>query len=319
MSSDFDLEDEVEEVREMLYDILKKAGAQGIEATELAKEYDKQFVECGIGQPLPSAWLRYIKVADEFDMRHEGDKIYISVIQRDNVPIQEKVASIVKEALSKDDEEVVDQDVKLQPLPLSSMPQAKTKVHILAATDPSNISIRLCSWDPMPDYLYQALAKDFSDENKKRKRIKTVEGRICVAKLPNGSWERVQIIKPSVTMGHKGYWVVFAVDVGVFHLAHEKYLQPLSEGVCAIDKLLLAKCQLAGIKPNNETGIWSRNAQQAINNWLSDVQGTEVELEPVSEWTASKEAVPTVKARILVDGTDLSKKLIDNGYAQSSD
>ncbi|CAD5220895.1 unnamed protein product [Bursaphelenchus xylophilus] len=319
MSSDFELEDEVEEVRELLYDIVKKAGPHGIETSLLAKEYEKQFVDCGIGQPLPSAWLRYIKVADEFDMRNEGDKIYISVIQRDNVPLQQKVASIVKETLSLDDEEIVDQDIKLKPLPLSGMPQCKTKVHILAATDPNNISIRLCAWDPMPDYLYSALAKDFSDESKKRKRIKTVQGRICVAKLPNGSWERVQIVKPSVTMGHKGYWVVFAVDVGVFHLAHEKYLQPLSDSVCAFDKVLLAKCELTGIKPNNETGIWSRNAQQAINNWLSEVQGTEIDLEPVSEWKMSKEEVPVVNARLSVNGEDLAKKLIENGYAQASE
>lgn len=86
-----DLEDEVEEVRELLYEIVTKAGLDGIETSQLAKEYEKQFVDFGIGRPLPSNWLRYVKVADEFDMRQEGDKTFISVIQRDANKLVEKV------------------------------------------------------------------------------------------------------------------------------------------------------------------------------------------------------------------------------------
>lgn len=158
-----------------------------------------------------------------------------------------QVASIVREAFVADEEDIVEQDVTLKALPLSGMPAGKTKVHILAATDPFDISVRLSSWDPMPDYLYSALSKDFSDETRKKKRILPKEGRVCVAKLPGGSWERVQLVKPSATMGHQGYWVVFAVDVGVYHLAHEKNLQPLSSSVLAFDKVLLAKCQVSAL------------------------------------------------------------------------
>lgn len=43
--------------------------------------------------------------------------------------------------------------IELNPLPLSTMPTSKTKVHVLSVTDPDNISIRLTSWDPMPGKL----------------------------------------------------------------------------------------------------------------------------------------------------------------------
>lgn len=155
------------------------------------------------------------------------------------------MASLVQESLNVEEDDLVEQDIKLNPLPLSGMPINKSKVHILSATDPSNISIRMVSWDPMPDYLYSALSKDFSDESAKKKRIATAEGRICVAKLPNGSWERVQLVRPSTTMASKGYWVVFAVDVGVYHLVQERNLQPVSNSVCAFEKVLLAKCEVS--------------------------------------------------------------------------
>lgn len=145
--------------------------------------------------------------------------------------------------------------VDLKPLPLSSMPTSKSKVHVLSVTDPNNISIRLTSWDPMPgllinvllcysltsDYLYCALAKDFN-ETKSTSRVLPSDGLICVAKLPGGSWERVKLVKQSTLK--KGFYVVYAVDVGIYHLTHENNLQPLSTSLHAFKNFLLAKCKV---------------------------------------------------------------------------
>jgi len=45
--SDLDLDDEIEEVRELLYDIAKKS-TTGVDSVVLAQEYERQFVQTGI-------------------------------------------------------------------------------------------------------------------------------------------------------------------------------------------------------------------------------------------------------------------------------
>ena len=138
--------------------------------------------------------------------------------------------------------------IELNPLPLSSMPTSKAKVHVLSATDPDNISIRLVSWDPLPDYLYSALSKDFTSETKSNTRVMPVDGLICVAKLSNGSWERVKIIGPSKLRGDKGFYVVYLVDVGIYHVVHAKNLQPVSASLHAFKNFLLAKCKVCQLQ-----------------------------------------------------------------------
>ncbi|KAI6220361.1 hypothetical protein M3Y99_01610400 [Aphelenchoides fujianensis] len=313
--NEFDLEEEIEEVRELLYDVAKNS-TDGVDSAVLAEEYERQFVATGIARPLPAAWLRYIKVADEFEVRQENGKTIIGVVKRGSLehpkPVVLPPEPVDLSALT------MAEPVDLKPLPLSAMPTGKSKVHILAATDPENISVRLCSWDPMPDYLYSALSRDFSDETKIKLPVTPVEGLICIAKLPNGSWERVQLVRPSAMMGQKGFWVVYAVDVGVYHIAHQKNLQPLSSNVGAFDKVLLAKCQLAGVRPVNGAATWSRNAQQALNEWLRDAQGTAIEMTPTREWNLSEgpSVVPTVAASLVLNNEDLSEKLIKQGLAE---
>jgi hypothetical protein len=91
------------------------------------------------------------------------------------------------------------------------------------------------------DYLYCALAKDFN-ETKNTSRVLPSDGLICVAKLPGGSWERVKLVKKSTLK--KGFYVVYALDVGIYHLTHENNLQPLSTSLHAFKNFLLAKCKV---------------------------------------------------------------------------
>jgi hypothetical protein len=225
-----------------LYDIVKKSGS-GVESALLAQEYDRQFVQTGIARPLPAAWLRYVKAADEFEVRQEGNETIISVIQQGQLPVLKEL-KLVEPIVEEETPRLISLEViDLDPLPLSSMPTTKTKVHVLSVTDPENISIRLKSWDPLPDYLYSALSKDFND-TKNKDRVLPVDGLICVAKLSNGSWERVKLVRPSKLMGEKGFYVVYAVDVGIYHMVHQKNIQPVSPSLQAFKNYLLAKCKV---------------------------------------------------------------------------
>ncbi|KAI6176461.1 hypothetical protein M3Y97_00800600 [Aphelenchoides bicaudatus] len=316
--NDLDLNDQIEEVRELLYDIVKKSKC-GVDSVLLSQEYDRQFVQTGIARPLPAAWLRYVKAADEFEVKQEDGQTTISVVQQGQIQIPIlKDLNISSEPASVVEEKplVIPELIDLKPLGLSSMPTTKSKVHVLSVTDPENIMFRLNSWDPMPDYLYSALAKDFNEANKNASRVLPSDGLICVAKLPNGSWERVKLVKPSSLK--KGFYVVYAVDVGIYHLTHEKNLQPISASLQAFKNFLIAKCKLAKIKPANNNKLWSREAQQALSDWLSDAQDTEIEMVPSGAWkfTDGPTTVPFIEAELFINGENLANKLINLGFAE---
>jgi len=315
---DLDLNETIEEVRELLYDITKQSETC-VDSETLEKEYDRQFVQTGIARPLPAAWLRYVKAADEFEVKQEGGQTFISVVQHGKIPVI-KDLTISNDTTFEETPIAQQEIIDLKPLSLSTLPTSKTKVHVLSLTDPGNLSIRLTSWDPMPDYLYSALSKDFTNESNCNHRVVPVEGMICAAKLPNGSWERVKIVKSSKLMHSKGFYVVYAVDVGIYHLVNQKNLQPLSSAICGFKNYLLAKCQLANIKPANNSKFWSRESQLALDEWLSDAQGTEIEMVPVGEWILSDGpiTVPLINADLLLNGESISQKLVKLGFAEES-
>jgi hypothetical protein len=78
---------------------------------------------------------------------------------------------------------------------------------------------------------------------------------------------------------------------------------------------------LANIKPANNGKIWSREAQQALNEWLSQAQDTEIEMIPIGEWSLLENnpiSVPFINAELFINGEDIGKKLIVSGFAEES-
>lgn len=144
------------------------------------------------------------------------------------------------------------------------------------------------------------------------------EGNYYAAKLDDG-WERVQVIRPSTTLVGGDYWVVYAIDVGNFHLVHWKQLRFLTESVSSFNKILLAKCKLNGIK-SEANGTWSRELQQAMQDLLQSVDKSTVEFEPVGEWTKhstfSSPFFPYATGQLLIDGKNFADQLISLGLAQ---
>lgn len=65
---DEQINDEIEEIRELLYDIVKDFPT-GITSTFLEEEYKKRFVHDGLAKPLPANWLNLLRHAEEFQVR----------------------------------------------------------------------------------------------------------------------------------------------------------------------------------------------------------------------------------------------------------
>ncbi|KAH7699660.1 tudor domain-containing protein, partial [Aphelenchoides avenae] len=257
--------EEAEQIIEFVYDIVKDYPT-GITSAFLEEQYDKRFVQCGIARKLPKNWLRYVKMADEFEVRQVSTFTMLYIVSKDTIPklpvlsdltidhskvdpanevvqISKGPASEIttKQESVKTVPSIPPPKVELQPWSPSSMPTSTTHVHILSATDPDNISFRLCSWDPMPDYLYTALQRDLNESQSLPLSPSDIaEGLVLAAKISDASWERVKVVRRSK---NPAYWVVYAVDVGFFHLVHESDFRPLTEAVHAFNKVFLAKCK----------------------------------------------------------------------------
>lgn len=78
---------------------------------------------------------------------------------------------------------------------------------------------------------------------------------------------------------------------------------------------------MANIKPANNSKFWSKEAQQALNEWLSEAQDSEVEMIPKGEWKLlddNPSIVPFINAELAINGEDIGKKMISLGFAEES-
>lgn len=55
-----DVSEEAEEMRELLYELIKNHFPKGVTATHLAEKYKEEYVACGMGLPLPDNWLQQV-------------------------------------------------------------------------------------------------------------------------------------------------------------------------------------------------------------------------------------------------------------------
>ncbi|KAI1717152.1 tudor domain-containing protein [Ditylenchus destructor] len=354
-----EISEEIEEVRELLYNLLKDFPA-GVTSTFLEEQYEERYVRTGIASySLPKDWLRHIKMADEFEVKQlptftmiyivnhlpaednfgASDEALISETQNGTNALEflEKVHEVNKNEANGESENSEDaiSGSKLEPMGLSSLPKIgeTTKVMVVSVMDPENIFIRLCAWDPVPDYLYSALSRiPFQSDLELPDTSEITPGEIFAARIHN-TWQRVFVIRQSDN--NTNYWVVFVIDMGFFHLVHAKDLRLLSREVEAFKKVFLAKCKIFGIKPTNQDIIdppssqqWSRSAQQAISDLLrcgnpviENVYQTSanIELVPMAEWTYSKDTplgrIPFVSGYLKVNGEDIGEKFVTMGFA----
>ncbi|MFH4982365.1 hypothetical protein AB6A40_009074 [Gnathostoma spinigerum] len=80
---DLDVSEEMEVVRELLYESIKNKFPSGVMADHLAKIYQETCEATGMGPPLPTDWLNHIRVAEEFEVFNRGPIVMVYTRQRD--------------------------------------------------------------------------------------------------------------------------------------------------------------------------------------------------------------------------------------------
>ncbi|KAM3722873.1 hypothetical protein ACO02O_06170 [Dirofilaria immitis] len=207
-------------------------------------------------------------------------------------------------------------EVELVAMELNEMPKKRFAAHILAVFDANDISIRQCSFDPIPDYILSAVKRDSLAQSSPPPFSELIPGRFYAAKLhPDSNWDRVRLLGPSTI--DADCFRVYAVDIGSFGIVRKSNIRHLRIPN-GLRKILMAKCKIAGIKPKNGGQIWCREGQAAICNILTGAK--HVEVEPVSDWELFEEpgciVVPFATVNIFADGNNVGQMIIEQGYAQ---
>ncbi|VDL62624.1 unnamed protein product [Nippostrongylus brasiliensis] len=70
--ADMDVSEEMEEVRELLYEMIKKNFPMGVSSSHLAQKYHEEYVAKGLGRELPEDWLVQVAEAEEFEAQTRG-------------------------------------------------------------------------------------------------------------------------------------------------------------------------------------------------------------------------------------------------------
>uniref|UniRef100_A0A914HTT1 Tudor domain-containing protein n=1 Tax=Globodera rostochiensis TaxID=31243 RepID=A0A914HTT1_GLORO len=314
-------DDEVEEIRELIYEILKEFPA-GITSTFLEQKYTERYVD-----------------KEEFELKDVSTFTMLYLVQTkspsirpDAVQLQLQLSTERSNGVktSHDEDSVTSPNVvpfnsaEFEPIPLSSLPQPTGDpllIKLISGIDPDAIYFRLTTWLPYCEYLYAALSRLPSAE-----QFEPKIGEILATKV-NERWERVEMVRPS--SADSNYWVVWAVDEGYFHAVHRNQLRPLTKAVTAFNKIFLAKCKLDIDRPrpvqNGKTmerhNIWSPAVQHFVGKSLLKAamrSDCRVEIVPTNDgWEyLEAEQIPTCTAKLLIDGADFAKQMELMGFVE---
>ncbi|KAK0417476.1 hypothetical protein QR680_013032 [Steinernema hermaphroditum] len=183
-------------------------------------------------------------------------------------------------------------------------------VSILYMEDPDNISVRPCSLDPIPEYMYNSLSRDW-ETLPPLAESDVIGGSLYIAKTKHG-FERVRAVR-----SEEGLWRVFAIDIGAYEEVAVADLKALTT-VGSFMKVMMLKCRLDGLIPNSPEEKWPDNSRTVLADIARSAK--KVQLVPVGEWAKwscedSLIPVPYVTCRLEVDNVDVSRLLVDRGVA----
>uniref|UniRef100_A0A0N5ABK9 Tudor domain-containing protein n=1 Tax=Syphacia muris TaxID=451379 RepID=A0A0N5ABK9_9BILA len=83
-----DVSEEMEEIRELFYDLIKSKFPTGVTVEHLEKVYKENYEQNKSGPTLPFNWLEHIRVADEFEVVNRGPIVMVYTRQRNAPSIQ---------------------------------------------------------------------------------------------------------------------------------------------------------------------------------------------------------------------------------------
>ncbi|VDO76270.1 unnamed protein product [Haemonchus placei] len=191
-----DVSEEMEEVRELLYEMIKKNFPMGVSSSHLAQKYHEEYVSKGLGRELPEDWLVQVAEAEEFEAQTRGP-LTILFVRLSNTTSYKR-APIPNTDLST----------------CSTSLQPKCDVIVVAFESSRELYIRAVADDPVFDSMKIDMRK-FYAENSSERRVQIYEvlsGGAYALCDAAGDWFRVI----AVELPRSGTIKCFFCDVGVF-------------------------------------------------------------------------------------------------------
>ncbi|KAK6743349.1 hypothetical protein RB195_010545 [Necator americanus] len=224
--ADVDVSEEMEEVRELLYEMIKKNFPMGVSSSHLAQKYHEEYVSKGLGRELPEDWLVQVAEAEEFEAQTRGPLTILFVrlsntnsFKRSSVPHTD-VKVVTSGSVSADMELA---KLRKDRYPLqhaetlsssSSTLKPKCDVIVVAFETSKNLHIRASADDPVFESLKVDMRKFYADNPSDRKVqiYEVLSGGAYALCDAAGNWFRVI----AVELPRSGTVKCFFCDVGVF-------------------------------------------------------------------------------------------------------
>ncbi|CAB3402694.1 unnamed protein product [Caenorhabditis bovis] len=254
--SDMDDSEEMEEIREVLYEMIKKNFPMGVAATHLAEKYHEEYVEKGLGRELPEDWLQQVTAAEEFEAQTRGP-ITILFVRLSNTSSFKRppINSVNVRVISTDREPTTEELNKLkhrketEPLEhaktlskLSSSLKESNKVLVVSADSPLRFFIRASIDENQFERIGATLAEYYAQElppsplDSRVAIYQIICGGAYALQDSSGSWFRVIAKEPP----HAGMVLCHFVDVGVcekFPVAAIRLLPPAGHPVMSVGSM----------------------------------------------------------------------------------
>uniref|UniRef100_A0A8R1I7M7 Tudor domain-containing protein n=2 Tax=Caenorhabditis japonica TaxID=281687 RepID=A0A8R1I7M7_CAEJA len=250
---DMDVSEEMEEIREVLYEMIKKNFSMGVAATHLAEKYHEEFVSKGLGRELPDDWIQQVTAAEEFEAQTRGP-ITILFVRLSNTSSFKRppINSVNVRVISTDREPTADELKKIkQRKENEPLEHAKTlsrqspalkqgsTVSIVFADSPRRFFIRALADDDQYEKIGTTLAEIYGQEtppsplDSRVAIYEIVAGGAYALQDSNGTWFRVIASQPP----QSGQVMCQFVDVGVcekFPVAAIRLLPPTVHPVMSL-------------------------------------------------------------------------------------
>nr|P34344.2 RecName: Full=Putative protein tag-250 [Caenorhabditis elegans] len=256
INSDMDVSEEMEEIREVLYEMIKTNFPMGVAATHLSEKYHEEFVSKGLGRELPEDWIQQVTAAEEFEAQTRGP-ITILFVRLSNTSSFKRppINSVNVRVISTDREPTADELKKIKQRKENEPTEhAKTlsqqsvalkegsTVSIVYADSPKRFFIRALADDDQYEKIGTTLAEIYAQEtppsalDSRVAIYEIVAGGAYALQDSNGTWFRVIAKQPP----QSGQVMCHFVDVGVcekFPVAAIRLLPPAVHPVMSIGSM----------------------------------------------------------------------------------
>uniref|UniRef100_A0A8R1Z6E9 Tudor domain-containing protein n=1 Tax=Pristionchus pacificus TaxID=54126 RepID=A0A8R1Z6E9_PRIPA len=237
--ADMDISEEMEEIRELLYETIKKKFPRGVASDHLAKVYKEAYVDSGLGPELPSNWLSQVKAAEEFEAQSRGP-LTILFVRLHNGPTKKTIApsSVVSPSpivsIGKDQTTPSHSPIQLAAM-LSQSKEviiAGSQVIVVAFTHSNDFYIRLESSHDELVKLKNHLKSEYSTSKSLSTHDMVVNGAYALKDSQGEHFRIIALSPPTLSSSVQ----CFFVDIGVrgsFPLSNLRHLNCESVEMCS--------------------------------------------------------------------------------------